>query len=82
MDFSITTLEPVEQVKAPEVVIMTVLTMKRTTICPPSVEVSLQVQVRDHVPLTRRMHHQCQDEQLTTIDISAAKMTKTAQWQP
>jgi hypothetical protein len=45
MDFSMTTQEPVEQVKATEVVIMTVLTMIQTTICPTTVEVSLQVQV-------------------------------------
>jgi hypothetical protein len=43
MDFCITTQEPVEQVKAMEVVIMTVLTMIQTTICPmlTTVEVSL-----------------------------------------
>jgi hypothetical protein len=45
MDFSMTTQEPLEQVKATEVVIMTVLTMIQTTICPTPVEVSLQVQV-------------------------------------
>jgi hypothetical protein len=47
MDFSITTQEPVEQVKATEVVIMTVLMMIQITICPTltTVEVSLQVQV-------------------------------------
>jgi len=47
MDFSMTTQEPVEQVKAMEVVIMTVLTMIQITICLtlPTVEVSLQVQV-------------------------------------
>jgi hypothetical protein len=39
-----TTQEPVEQVKATEVVIMTVLTMIQTRICPTTVEVSLQVQ--------------------------------------
>jgi hypothetical protein len=45
MDFSMTMQEPVEQVKATEVVIMTVLTMIQTTICPTlsTVEVSLQV---------------------------------------
>ena len=45
MDFSMTTQEPVEQVKATEVVIMTVLTMIQTTFCPTltMVEVSLQV---------------------------------------
>ena len=47
MDFSMTTQEPVEQVQATEVVIMTVLTMIQITICPTltTVEVSLQVQV-------------------------------------
>jgi hypothetical protein len=47
MDCSMTTQEPVEQVKATEVVIMTVLTMIQITICPTltTVEVSLQVQV-------------------------------------
>jgi hypothetical protein len=47
MDFSMTTQEPVEQVKATEVVIMTVLMMIQITICPTltTVEVSLQVQV-------------------------------------
>jgi hypothetical protein len=47
MDFSMTTQETVEQVKATEVVIMTVLTMIQITICPTltTVEVSLQVQV-------------------------------------
>jgi hypothetical protein len=48
MDFSMTTQEPVEQVKAMEVVIMTVLTMiQMKPICPTltTVEVSLQVQV-------------------------------------
>jgi hypothetical protein len=47
MDCSMTTQEPVEQVKATEVVIMTGLTMIQTTICPTltTVEVSLQVQV-------------------------------------
>ena len=45
MDFSMTAQEPVEQVKATEVVIMTVLTMIQPTICPTTIEVSLQVQV-------------------------------------
>jgi len=47
MDFSMTTQEPVEQVKAMEMVIMTVLTMIQTTICPTltTVKVSLQDQV-------------------------------------
>jgi hypothetical protein len=45
MDCSMTTEEPVEQVKATEVVIMTVLTMIQTRICPTTVEVSLQVQL-------------------------------------
>ena len=45
MDFSMTTQEIVEQVKATEVVIMTVLTMIQFTICPTltTVELSLQV---------------------------------------
>jgi hypothetical protein len=45
MDFSMTTEKPVEQVKATDMVIMTVLTIIQTTICPTTVEVSLQVQV-------------------------------------
>jgi hypothetical protein len=45
MDFSIMTHEPVKQVKAMEVVIMTVPTIIQTTMCPTTVEVSLQVQV-------------------------------------
>jgi hypothetical protein len=47
MHFSMTAQEPVEQVKATEVVIMTVLTMIQTTLCPTltTVEVSLEVQV-------------------------------------
>jgi hypothetical protein len=46
MNFSMTTQETVEQVKATEVVIMTGLTMIQITICPmlTTVEVSLQVQ--------------------------------------
>jgi len=46
MDVSMTTEEQVHQVKATEVVIMTVLTMIPITICPTltTVEVSLQVQ--------------------------------------
>jgi hypothetical protein len=45
MDFSMTMQEPVEQVKATDVVIMTVLMMIQITLCPTTVEVSLQVQV-------------------------------------
>jgi len=45
MDFSKTTQKPVEQVKATEVVLMTVLTMIQTTICPTTVEVTLHVQL-------------------------------------
>ena len=47
MDFSMTMQEPVEQVKAMEMVIMTVLTMMQTTICLTltTVKVSLQEQV-------------------------------------
>jgi hypothetical protein len=46
-DFSMTTQEPVELVTATEVVIITVLRIIQTTICPTltSIEVSLQVQV-------------------------------------
>jgi hypothetical protein len=48
MDFSMTTQEPVQQVKAMEVVIMTVLTSIQTTLCPTLtvIEVPLQVRVR------------------------------------
>jgi len=47
VDFSVATKEPVEQVKAREVVIMTVLTMLQTSFCLTLliVEVSLQVLV-------------------------------------
>ena len=47
MDFSMTTQEPVEQVKAMDMIIVIVLTMIQTTICPTltTVEVSLQDQV-------------------------------------
>ena len=47
MDFSMTTQEPVKQVKPTEVVIMTVPTMIQTTFCltPTIVKVPLQVQV-------------------------------------
>jgi hypothetical protein len=47
MDFSITTQEPVEQVKATEEVIITVPTMIQTTFCPTLtiVKVPLHVQV-------------------------------------
>ena len=45
MDFCMTTQKPVEQVKATEVVIMTVLMLIQTTICLITVEVSLHVQV-------------------------------------
>jgi hypothetical protein len=45
MDFSMTMQEPLEQVKAMEVEIMTVLAMIQTTICLTNVEVALQVQV-------------------------------------
>jgi len=61
MNISMNTQEAVEQVKATKVVIMTVLTMIQTTICPTLtiVEVSQHVQVCDHVLLTRRLHHRC-----------------------
>jgi len=45
IDFSMSTQEPVEQEKATEVVIMTVLTMIQTTMCLTTVEVSVQVHV-------------------------------------
>jgi hypothetical protein len=47
MDFSLTTEEAVEQVKATDVVIMTLLTIVQTTFCPTLtiVKVPLQVQV-------------------------------------
>jgi hypothetical protein len=47
MDFSMTTQEPVEQVKATEVVMMTVLRIIQTTFCPTLtiIEVPLPVQV-------------------------------------
>jgi hypothetical protein len=47
MDILMTTQEPVKQVKATEVVIMNVVTMRHTTYYPtlPIVEVPLQVQV-------------------------------------
>jgi hypothetical protein len=45
MDFSVTTKEPVEQVKATEVVLMTVLPMIQTTISPTTVDDSQRVQV-------------------------------------
>ena len=84
MDFSITMQEPVEQVKAMEVVIMTVLTMIQITICPTltTVKVSLQEHVRDHVFLMRKMHHRCPEKPSSTIDISIVKMTKPAEWWP
>ena len=84
MDFSRTTQEPVEQVKAREVVIMIVLTMIQITICPTltTVEVSLQVHGCDHVPLTSRMHHLCPENLSSTIDTSTAKMSKPAALRP
>jgi hypothetical protein len=61
MDFSMTTQKSVEQVKAMEVVIRTVLTKIQTSFCPTLTTVadSLHVQVWDHVLLMRRMHHRC-----------------------
>jgi hypothetical protein len=81
MDFSMTTQEPVEKVEATEVVIMTVLKMIQITIHPTltTVEVSLQVQVSDHILLTRKFHHRYLERLLSTINISAAKMTKPAE---
>ena len=84
MDFSMTTQESVEQVKYTEVMIMTVLTMIQTTFCPTLtiVEVPLQVQLRNHVVLRSRMHHRCPENPSSTINISAAKMTKPAERRP
>jgi len=45
IDFSMTTQEPVELVKATEVVIIIVLTLIQITVCPTAVEVSLKVPV-------------------------------------
>jgi hypothetical protein len=75
MDFTMTTQEPVEQVMAMEVEIITGLSMIPTTICPTTIEVFLQVKVRDHVLLTRRMHHRCAEKPLSTTDIPAEKIT-------
>jgi hypothetical protein len=67
-----------------EAVIMTVLMMLQITICPTltTVEVSLHDLVSDHVLLMRTMHHWCPEKPSSTIDISATKMTKPAEWQP
>ena len=64
MDFSMTTQEPVAQVKATEVVITTVLTLIQTTFCPTLtiVKVPLQVHMGYHTLLTRRMHHRCREK--------------------
>jgi hypothetical protein len=84
MDISMTMQEPVEQVNATEVVIMTVLTMIQITICPTltTIEVSLQAQVSDHVLLTRKRHHRCPQKPWSTIDISTVKTTKPAKRWP
>jgi hypothetical protein len=84
MDFSMTTQETGEQGKAPEVVIMTVLTIIQITICPtlPTVAVSLEVHMSDHVRRTRRMHNHCPETLWSTIDISAGKMPMHANWRP
>jgi len=84
MDFSMAKQEPVEQVKATEVVIMTVRTRIQTPFCPTLaiVEVPLHVQVWDHVVMMKRMHHWCPEKPLSIIDISASKMTKPTEWQP
>jgi hypothetical protein len=83
-DFSMTTQEPVEQVNAIEVVIMIVLTMIQTTICPTltTFDVSPKEQVWDHVLLARNIHHQCPEKPSSTIDISAMKMSKAAAQHP
>jgi hypothetical protein len=73
MDFSINKQEPVEQVMGTDVVIMTVLRMMQTTICPTTVNVSMEVQLWDHALLPRRIHHRCREKLSSTIDISGAK---------
>jgi len=84
MNFSMTTQQPVEQVKATDVVIKTALTMIEIRICLTltNIEISLQLQEWDHVLLTRRMHNRCLDKLPSTIDISGAKVTKPAEWRP
>jgi len=84
IEFSITTQEPVGQVKAMELVIMTELTMIKTAICPTliAVEVSLQVHVGDRILLMRRIHHQCPAKQSSTIVISGAKTPNPGNWRP
>jgi hypothetical protein len=77
MVFTITRQDTVKQVKATEVLIMTALTVLQTAICPTqtTIEVSLQVQVSDHVLLMRKTHHRSPEKPLCKMDISAAKTT-------
>jgi len=96
MDFS--TAVPrisVERVKVTEVVITATLMMSKMSIaiCPTTtlVKVSLHVQVRDHILLTRgiqsfshtvviiaRTSHQRRDNTLSTADVSATRITLPA----
>jgi len=96
MDFSMAVPRiSVERVEATAVVIMATLMMSHMciAICPMTilVEVSLHVQVRDHILLTRgirsfshtvviiaRASHRRRDEFLSTADVSAARMTLPA----
>jgi len=97
MDFSMAVPRiSVERVKATEVVIMATLMISQMSIaiCPTTihfVEVSLQVQVRDHIFLTRgiqsfshtvviiaRASHRRRDNILSTADVSAARITLPA----
>jgi hypothetical protein len=84
MDFSMTTQELVKQVKATEVVIMTVLMIIQTTICSTltTAKVSMQVQACHHVILTRRMHHWCQAKLSSTMNNLSTGMTFPAEWRP
>jgi len=78
MNFSMTMQESVEQVKATEVVIKTILTMIQIKIylMLATVKVCLHVQVCDQVLLMRRLHHQCPEKPLSTIDITTAVVRK------
>jgi hypothetical protein len=96
MDFSMPVPRiSVERVKATEVVITATLKMSQMciAICPMTIliEVSLHVQVRDHILLTRgiqsfshtvviiaRASHQRRDNTLSTTDVSAARITLPA----
>jgi hypothetical protein len=39
-----------------------------------AIEASLHVQVRDHILLTRRLHHRCVEKPSLTLDISTANV--------